>query len=230
VQAMLKDGGISFKCVQSKAWRTDYECDESPSDFMTAGEHFGQLIPAVPKGFVRWTQLGKINERSMRDPKSDRKVYYIYCGDANSVPDTAGWAPFGDEMAAAMKGKRGSQRIGSLRIGAGHHPSVEKCLKENTILVSAGVSQSNFSFSGCKGANLAYSVTTASPDPTPSHTSSLQPAAHAVGALPPVALEALPSRKNPPPPGRTPGTTNHPGESCISRVHALLHGFAVTAV
>jgi hypothetical protein len=149
VQAMLKDGGISFKCVQSKAWRTDYECDESPSDFMTAGEHFGQLIPAVPKGFVRWTQLGKIN-KSARTSKSDRRVYYIYCGDANSVPDTAGWAPFGDEMAAAMEGKRGSQRIGSLRTGAGH-PSVEKCLEENPLLVSAGVSQSDFSFSGCKG-------------------------------------------------------------------------------
>ena len=148
MQAKQKNDGRSFMCAQSRAWRKDFKCSESPSDFMTAGEHFGVAIPAVPKGFVRWVQLRSINEPSERGAmKKDRSVYYIYCGDGVTVPDTAGWEPLGEQMAAAMADKRGSQRIYSL------HPreytnnlSMEKLLKQNPVLVSAGVTLDDFSF------------------------------------------------------------------------------------
>ena len=67
VQAEKKDGGSSFMCAESSAWRTDFKCSESASDFMTAGEHFGEVIPAVPKGFVRWLQLSNINEQERQN-------------------------------------------------------------------------------------------------------------------------------------------------------------------
>jgi hypothetical protein len=197
VQAMLKDGGISFKCVQSSAWRTDSKCYESPSDFMTAGEHFStaqQQIPAVPKGFVRWVQLNNINAPSERKlKKDDRRVHYIFCGDANVVPDTAGWAPFGEEFKAAMADKRGSQRISSMRSpqSAPNRLSVETCLKENPLLKSAGVTLEHFNFSrwkGFGGATLSSTVPTASPAPRPSYTFSQQPT---------VAQEALLPRERP---------------------------------
>jgi hypothetical protein len=196
VQAWLEDGGISFKCVQSSAWRKDSECHEGPSDFMTAGEHFctaQQQIPAVPKGFVRWVQLFNINELSARKATTDRNVHYIFCGDANVVPDTAGWAPFGEEFKAAMADKQGSQRISSMRPpqSAPKRMSVQRCLKENPLLESAGVTLEHFDFSrwkGFGGATLSSTVSTASPAPRPSYTFSQQPS---------VAQEALLSRKRP---------------------------------
>ena len=141
-----KDGGRSFMCAESSAWRTDSKCSESASDFMTAGEHFGEVIPAVPKGFVRWVQLLRINELDKRKRgKDDRKVYYIYCGEGDIVPDTRGWEPFGAQLAAAMADRCGSQRIQSLC-----HPqllSVKRILEENPVLESAGVTLDNFGFS-----------------------------------------------------------------------------------
>jgi hypothetical protein len=110
VQAMLKDGGLSFECAQSSAWRKDSECHE-PSDFMTAGERFGQLVPAVPQGFVRLVQLRKVNDRHVQlkakrkvltvngtisttsGGDRDRDLFYVYCGEGGVVPDTAGWDP-----------------------------------------------------------------------------------------------------------------------------------------
>ena len=81
VQAKKKAGGRSFMCAESSAWRKDSKCSESASDFMTAGERFGEVVPAVPKGFVRWVQLGKMNEPDERKRSNDvRAVYYIYCG------------------------------------------------------------------------------------------------------------------------------------------------------
>jgi hypothetical protein len=154
---MQKDGGISFTCVQSSAWRKDSRCSESPSDFMTAGEHFGQ-IPPVPKGFVRWVQLSNINKLSARNrARTDRNMHYIYCGDGNVVPDTAGWAPFGAELAAAMAHKLGSQKISSMRIPPSdpNRMSVERCLRENPILKSAGVTLDDFSFSNGKQSSTA---------------------------------------------------------------------------
>jgi len=148
VQAKQKGGGRSFMCAQSSAWRKDFKCSESSSDFMTAGEHFGVAIPAVPKGFVRWVQLRRINEPSERRAlKVDRSVYYTYCGDGGTVPDTAGWEPLGEQMAAAMADKLGLQRIYSLRPREyTNNLSVEKLLKQNPVLVSAGVTLDNFSF------------------------------------------------------------------------------------
>ena len=147
MQAMQKDDGSTFTCTQSSAWRKDSRCWEVPSDFMTTGEHFGQLIPVVPKGFVRWVQLSNINAPTKH--KDYKKVYYIYCGDANVVPSTAGWAPFGAEMAAAMAGKRGSQRIGCMRapVTDTTRMSVETCLKKNPLLDSEGVTLDDFNFS-----------------------------------------------------------------------------------
>ena len=116
MQATKKDGGRSFMCAESSAWRTDSKCSESPSDFMTAGERFGEVIPAVPKGFVRWVQLPRINETDERKRgKNDRKVCYIYCGEGDTVPDTRGWEPFGAQLAAAMADRWGQQRIRFLR-------------------------------------------------------------------------------------------------------------------
>jgi hypothetical protein len=132
VQAMEKDGGSSFKCADSSAWRKDCLCGTT-SDFMTAGAKHGQ-IPAVPKGFVRVMKLGKINERRLnllsgRAPSTsatpdgrlkaadDRWAQYIYCGDATTVPDTSDWTPLCVDFAAKMKLKKvgGAQRIYSLR-------------------------------------------------------------------------------------------------------------------
>jgi hypothetical protein len=160
---------------------------------MTAGEHYGQ-IPPVPKGFVRWVHLRKINEPDARKltANNDRDVHYIYCGDANVVPDTAGWAPFDGKLAEAMADKRGVVKISAMRppIQAGQM-SVQRCLQENPLLVSAGVTLDDFDFSrwkGFGGATLPSTVPTASPAPTPSHTLSQQPT---------MAQEALLSRKRP---------------------------------
>jgi hypothetical protein len=201
VQAMLEDGGYSFKCVQSSAWRKDSECYEGPSDFMTAGERYG-LIPAVPKGFVRWVQLSNINAPSARKHAADRKVHYIYCGDANVVPDTAGWEPFDGKLAAAMKDKQGSQRISSLRprTQAGHM-SVERWLREYPLLKSAGVTLDDFSFTIARrssSAKLAPSqaaaptAVQASPVPVQPPLPSLEEAAA------PTAVQASPVPVQPP--------------------------------
>ena len=85
-QAIEKDGGCSFKCADSKEWRTDYTCG-TISDFMAAGESHEQ-IPAVPKGFVRVV-------RSLPQ--------YIYCGDSTTVPDTSLWTPHCDELVAKLE-------------------------------------------------------------------------------------------------------------------------------
>ena len=164
VQAEKKDGGRSFMCAESSAWRTDSKCSESPSDFMTAGEHFGEAIPAVPKGFVRWVQLFNINERNRRNyfrAVEDRKAYYIYCGQGDTVPDTRGWQPFGGQLAAAMADRRGSQRIERL-LPQATRPSVASILEENPVLVSEGVTLDDFSFSKAKSASLAPSAGAAS--------------------------------------------------------------------
>jgi hypothetical protein len=168
VQAEKKDGGSSFMCAESSAWRTDSKCSESASDFMTAGEHFGEVIPAVPKGFVRWLQLSNINEQERHKylgGATDRNVCYIYCGEGDTVPDTRGWQPFGGQLAAAMADRRGSQRIWCL------HPQVDRpsrlsaarILEENPVLVSAGVTLDDFSFSRPKSASLAPSAGAAFP-------------------------------------------------------------------
>ena len=164
MQAKQKDGGRSFMCAQSSAWRTDSTCSESPSDFMTAGDHSEgvHVVPAVPKGFVRWVQLYHIDEPERRivrlsaqcafpaqcASKADRRVFYIYCGDGVTVPDTAGWEPLGEQMWQAMADKLGSQRILSLRPAASDLSklSVERVLEENPVLVSAGVTLDDFSF------------------------------------------------------------------------------------
>jgi len=153
VQAKKKDGGRSFTCAKSSAWRTDSKCSESASDFMTAGEHCGDLVPVVPKGFVRWVQLHRINEPDERNgSRTNRSVYYIYCGEGDTVPDTRGWEPFGGQLAAAMLHRRGSQRICHLRHCTTDPSalSVESILKENPVLVSAGVTMDDFSFSSAR--------------------------------------------------------------------------------
>ena len=132
VQAMEKDGGSSFKCADSSAWRKDCLCGTT-SDFMTAGAKHGQ-IPAVPKGFVRVMKLCKINERGRLKAADDRNVQYIYCGDATTVPDTMYWTPLCVDFAAKMKLKKvgGAQRIDSLRpqpSSANH--SVEELLQQH---------------------------------------------------------------------------------------------------
>ena len=143
-----KDGGRSFMCAESSAWRTDSKCSESASDFMTAGEHVGEVIPAVPKGFVRWVQLLRINELDKRKHvKDDRNVYYIYCGEGDTVPDTRGWEPFGAQLAAAMADRRGAQLIRALRKNKSSVLAVDSILKENPVLVSAGVTLDDFNFS-----------------------------------------------------------------------------------
>jgi hypothetical protein len=98
---MEKDGGCSFKCANSKAWRTDYTCG-TVSDFMAGGESHGQIVPAVPKGFVRVVRSLPI---------------YIYCGDATTVPDTSLWTPHCDEFAAKLERRTdgGGVRLYSLR-------------------------------------------------------------------------------------------------------------------
>ena len=149
-----KDGGRSFMCAESSAWRTDSKCSESASDFMTAGERFGEVIPAVPKGFVRWVQLDRINRPNKRKHlKDERKVYYIYCGEGDTVPDTRGWEPFGAQLAAAMADRRGSQRILALRTNKPSLLSVKSILKENPVLVSAGVTLDDFGFKSAKSAS-----------------------------------------------------------------------------
>ena len=194
---MLEDGGISFKCVQSTAWRKDSEC-HGPSDFMTAGEHFStaqQQIPAVPKGFVRWVQLNNINAPSERKlKKDDRKVHYIFCGDANVVPDTAGWAPFGEEFKAAMADKRGSQRISSMRQtqSAPNRLSVETCLKENPLLKSAGVTLEHFNFTFVKRSSSAKLAPSGAAAPTAVQASPVpvQPPLPSPEAAPPAVASA----------------------------------------
>jgi hypothetical protein len=116
---------------------------------MTAGEQVEGAIPAVPKGFVRWVQLGSINKPSARGAMgTDRTVFYIYCGDRVTVPDTAGWEPLGEQLAAAMADKLGSQRIRYVYPVPSDPKklSVERVLEENPVLVSAGVTLEDFSF------------------------------------------------------------------------------------
>jgi hypothetical protein len=189
VQAKKKIGGRSFMCAESSAWRKDSKCSESASDFMTAGERFGEVIPAVPNGFVRWVQLSSINEPNKRKHvKTDRTVYYIYCGEGDTVPDTRGWEPFGAQLAAAMADRRGSQLIHSLR-----HPkllSVKSILKENPVLVSEGVTLDDFSFSRAKStstATVAPSQVVASSVQQPSPEPPVPPAAAPLEAATPFA-------------------------------------------
>ena len=190
-----KDGGRSFMCAESSAWRTDSKCSESASDFMTAGEHRGEVIPAVPKGFVRWVQLDRINELDKRKPGNDgRTVCYIYCGEGDTVPDTRGWEPFGAQLAAAMADRCGSQRIQSLC-----HPkllSVKRILEENPVLVSAGVTLDDFSF---KYAKSASTPTVASPEAVASavqQPSPEFPAAAPLEAATPFAQPSCPSNSH----------------------------------
>jgi hypothetical protein len=117
VQAMEMDGGISFKCADSSAWRKDCTCGTA-SDFMTAGQSHGK-IPAVPKGFVRFVKLIKINKPKNTD-REYRNVNYLYCGDADAVtvPDTMDWTPLCVEFTAKVAStgtKGGAQRIYALR-------------------------------------------------------------------------------------------------------------------
>ena len=184
VQAEKKDGGSSFMCAESSAWRPDSKCSESASDFMTAGEHFGEVIPAVPKGFVRWVQLFNINEQERRNylgGATDRKAYYIYCGEGDTVPDTRGWQPFGGQLAAAMADRRGSQRIQSRlpqpKAWRRSALSVAGILEENPVLVSAGVTLDDFSFSSAKSASVAPSAGAASAVQQPSPALPVPPAA-----------------------------------------------------
>jgi hypothetical protein len=98
---LAKDGGGSFKCLESAAWRQDSMCGAAPSDFMTTGESdAGCTIPPVPMGFVRWQQLRRIHEPEQRKElvSRDRDVYYIYCGGHERAPSTSGWTPFGKEV------------------------------------------------------------------------------------------------------------------------------------
>jgi hypothetical protein len=197
VQAMLKDGGVSFKCVQSSAWRKDSK-SPGPSDFMTAGEHFGQLIPAVPKGFVRWVQLRKINEPDAhKHAYTDRTVCYIYCGDANVVPDTAGWAPFDGKLAAAMRDKQGSQRIVCMRPppSAPTLMSVERCLQENPLLKSAGVTLDDFNFSIAKQSSTAQLAPSQAAAPTAEQASPVpvQPLSSSLESAEPSVQPSVPS-------------------------------------
>jgi len=116
---------------------------------MTAGEQVKGAVPAVPKGFVRCVQLYSINEPSARGAMTtDRKVFYYYFGKGDTVPDTAGWEPFGEQMAAAIADKQRSPRIYSFHPIASKPSklSVERLLKQNPVLVSAGVTLKDFSF------------------------------------------------------------------------------------
>jgi hypothetical protein len=118
---MEKDGGSSFKCQDSSAWRKDCYCGTA-SDFMTAGQSHGQ-IPAVPKGFFRFVR------------GNDRSAQYAYCGDATTVPDTQEWTPLCEEFKAKMKPKAagGSQRIDRMRASSAGHGkfSVEELMQQH---------------------------------------------------------------------------------------------------
>jgi len=184
---------------------------------MTAGEQVEGAIPAVPEGFVRWVQLRSINEPSTRKglKSRDRDVFYIYCGDRVTVPDTAGWEPFGEQMWQAMDGKLGSQRIFSLRTAASDlsRLSVERVLEEYPVLVSAGVKLDNFSFI----------LTALSLDQTPSHSqpSSSSAADGDAAAVVPedTSPRVGPARATKPLPGSTPGAmcnTDSGGEDLLS--------------
>ena len=184
---------------------------------MTAGEQVEGAIPAVPKGFVRWVQLRRINEPSTRSAlkTADRKVFYIYCGDGVTVPDTAGWEPFGEQMWQAMDGKLGSQRILSLRPAASDLSklSVERVLEENPVLVSAGVKLGKFSFI----------LTALSLDQTPSHSQPSSSSAADGDAAAVVPEDPSPlggsARATKPLPGSTPGAmlnTDSGGEDLLS--------------
>lgn len=163
---MAKDGGCSFKCADSSAWRQDWQCGNS-SDFMATGERHGQ-IPTVPKGFVRFVKLQMINnpvkrKRSWRQRKetsgADRFVTYLYCGDASTVADTTGWTPHCEAFAAARQRARGTSR--SLQRGRRGNPchvnSVEGCLERYPLLKEAGVTLNDFSFSRWKPDNFSGS-------------------------------------------------------------------------
>ena len=133
---MEKDGGSSFKCQDSSAWRKDCYCGTA-SDFMTAGQSHGQ-IPAVPKGFFRFVTLRKIDTPSTRGQLisgNDRSAQYAYCGDATTVPDTQEWTPLCEEFKAKMKPKAagGSQRIDRMRASSAGHGkfSVEELMQQH---------------------------------------------------------------------------------------------------
>jgi hypothetical protein len=95
-QAMKLDGGLSFKCADSSAWRSDSTCGTA-SDFMTAGDSHG-TIPAVPQGFVRFVKLH--SHKGMLQCQG--KAHYLYCGDDTTIPDTSKWTPLCDEFVAKM--------------------------------------------------------------------------------------------------------------------------------
>ena len=161
VQAMEMDGGISFKCADSSAWRKDCTCGTA-SDFMTAGEKYGYgQIPAVTKGFVRLVFLTKINEPSARAQyrsSKDRNAKYIYCSDATTVPDTKYWTPHCAEFTAAMARSGGGNKrsLHSVRAqpnGKGRN-SVEECLELYPLLKGAGVTLDDFSFTRSPSVSL----------------------------------------------------------------------------
>jgi len=138
VQAMKKDGGRSFKCADSKEWRTDYTCG-TVSDFMAAGESHGP-IPAVPKGFVRVVKLSNLDSSAV----TKRVPQYVYCGNGTTAPDTSKWTPHCDEFAAKMEkaGAHGggeklrkkeavpSEKKGSVEELASRHPELELDLED----------------------------------------------------------------------------------------------------
>jgi len=183
---------------------------------MTSGEKLEGAIPAVPKGFVRWVQLRRINEPSTRKSlkSSDRDVYYFYCGDRVTVPVTAGWEPFGEQMTAAIANEWGSKRIFSVRrTTLAFKLSVEQLRMQNPVLVSAGVKLDDFSFT-FKALSL---------DQTPSHSQPSSSSAADGDAAAVVPEDPSPlggsARATKPLPGSTPGAmcnTDSGGEGLLS--------------
>ena len=147
---VMEDGGSSFKCADSQPWRKDCSCNGPPGgDFMTTGEQ-DESIPPVPKGFVRWQQLRSINDLAKRKKlqnKSDRDVFYIYCGDDKAAPDTKGLAPFSKKFAAAVTAGKSRRITGraSLLAGRPKLASVEGTLDEYRRPLK-GVTLEDFSF------------------------------------------------------------------------------------
>jgi hypothetical protein len=113
-------------------------------------------VPAVPKGFVRWVQLNNINgKRKLTMSKLDRDVFYIFCGDAVTVPDTLGWTPFGPEMTEAFVKATDPKvdQAAACRLLLREKKSREwktstpaACLEEYPVLKTAGVNTGLFSF------------------------------------------------------------------------------------
>ena len=133
---MEKDGGCSFKCADSKEWRTDYTCG-TISDFMAAGESHEQ-IPAVPKGFVRVVRVLPPNSNAQsRSRRFPRSPIYIYCGDDTTVLDTRRWTPHSDRFAAQLE----SYSLAALHDAKG--TSLEELVKQHPWLK---LNQCDFSF------------------------------------------------------------------------------------